>query len=78
MVMVAPPGKVTESHLFVHLNFIICICTSIKLLKKRNKVTKVISPSDQNTVVETMLIFLPETEKQKKWTKFMKWCFGFF
>ena len=67
--MVAPPGKVIESHWFVHLDFITCKCTSVSV-EKRSKVTKVIYPSGQNKVIEIMLIFLPETNRNEQilWT----------
>ena len=69
MVMVAPPGKVIESYWFVHLDFIICKCTSVSV-EKRSKVTKVIHPSDQNKIIEIMFIFLPETNRSEQilWT----------
>ena len=60
--MVAPPGTVIGSHWFVHLDFMIHKYTPIAV-EKRSKVTKVISPSDQNKLIEIMLIFLPETSR---------------
>ena len=65
MVMIAAPGKVTESYWFVHLDFMICKYTSI-CVEKSTKVTKVISPSDQNKLIEIMLIFLPETKRNEQ------------